>query len=139
MVYLNKIDSFNLGTASEFIVAGFLIELGYQVYLPFDRRGKTDLIFYKDNVLHKAQVKRAGWENNKTKKNNYLRAVCAAHKVFYSKEDVDVFIFIDDSYRMWIIPFSEVGHRKVVILDKRINGNTFDTKHKFNSEKWRVK
>ena len=55
------IDSFNLGVAAEFLAASILIEKGYEVFLPFDRRGKSDLLIFKDNIFSRVQVKRALW------------------------------------------------------------------------------
>lgn len=37
------IDSFNIGVSSEMIAAGVLIKNGWDMLLPFDRRGKYDL------------------------------------------------------------------------------------------------
>lgn len=66
------IDSFNIGVAAEFYAASVLIEIGYDVLLPFDRRGKYDLAAVnKEGVFLKFQVKRANWVTPVEEINNF--------------------------------------------------------------------
>lgn len=131
------IDSFNLGVASEFIVAGFLMEMGYEVFLPFDRRSKQDLLCIKDNKIQRIQVKRAGW--SKSKSNEYLRVSCASHGVKYSKVDIDLLAVLDPSHRMWLIPIEEISEKQVLILDKIIRTRGFIKALSKDYSCWRVK
>jgi len=136
---MTKIDSFNLGVASEFIVAGVLIEQGYDVLLPFDRRGKYDLVIIKDGQFKKVQVKRANWTNPPHTTSKYLRVMTSSRGVIYTPEDIDLFAFLDCDKRVWLVPVEEVGDKKIISLDKiTTSDRNWTTKERFEAERWLI-
>lgn len=136
----NAIDSFNLGIASEFLAAAVLIEKGYDMLLPFDRRGKYDLAGIKDGVLYKFQVKRASWVKPPHTTSEYLRVQTQSKGVKYTKDDIDYFLFVCPDRRLWMVPVEAVNDYKVLTIDKKVNNGTrnWSTVQRFRSEDYLV-
>ncbi len=132
------IDSFNIGVAAEFYAASVLIELGYDVLLPFDRRGKYDLAaIAPDKSFLKFQVKRANWIKPHHTTSEYLRVSTASKGVAYTKEDIDYFLFVAPDKRVWKVPVEEVCNMRVVTLDKRASEvKSWSTDKRFKSEEY---
>lgn len=136
---MTYIDSFNLGVAAEFLAASIFIELGYEVFLPFNRRGKADLIILKDKIFSKIQVKRANWVQPKHTTSKYLRVMTSSHGVNYSKEDIDYFAFVDDIHRMWLVPMEIIKDNKIITLDKKTTSKrNWTTNARFKSEDYLI-
>lgn len=134
------IDSFNIGVAAEFYAASILIELGYDVLLPFDRRGKYDLAAIdKKGKLLKFQVKRANWVSPKHTTSSYLRVQTTSKGTPYYKKDCDYFLFVCPEKRVWMVPTENLLGFKVITLDKKVATNrNWDTDQRFPSEKYRI-
>ena len=134
------IDSFNIGVAAEFYAASVLIELGYDVLLPFDRRGKYDLAAVnKNGDFLKFQVKRANWVIPGHTTSFYLRVQTASKGVSYTKKDIDYFLFVCPDKRMWMVPVEEVNSYRVLTLDKRVTSDrNWSTPQRFQQERFRV-
>lgn len=134
------IDSFNIGVAAEMYAASVLIEKGYDVLLPFDRRGKYDLAgIGPDKEFVKFQVKRANWIKPPHTTSGYLRVQTASKGVSYTKEDIDYFIFVCPERRVWMVPVEELLNKRTVILDKRVtNKINWKTDQRFKEENYRI-
>ena len=133
------IDSFNIGVAAEFFAASVLIELGYDMLLPFDRRGKYDLAGIKDGILYKFQVKRANWVNPLHTTSSYLRVQTQSKGQKYTKEDIDYFLFVSPERHLWMIPVEEINELRIVTLDKRVkNERNWSTNKRFESERYLI-
>lgn len=133
------IDPFNLGVAAEFLAASVLIEQGCDVLLPFDRRGKYDLVGIKDKGLKKFQVKRANWIRPQHTTSEYLRVQTQSKGVKYTKEDIDYFLFVCPEKRVWMVPVEIVNEYKIITLDKRVkNERNWSTEKRFESERYQI-
>lgn len=134
-----NIDPFNLGVAAELYAASVLIDLGYDVLLPFDRRGKYDLAGYCDGKLNKFQVKRANWISPPHTTSQYLRVQTQSKGIPYTEEDIDYFLFVCPERRMWMVPVNEVNSYRILTLDKRTaNERNWSTRNRFQSEHYLV-
>lgn len=132
------IDSFNIGVAAEFLAASVLIELGYDVLLPFDRHGKYDLAAVKDGRFLKFQVKRANWISPPHTTSEYLRVQTQSKGIAYTKDDIDYFLFVDPARRVWMVPVEDINGR-ILTLDKKIYGKrSWSTGQRFQSERYQI-
>jgi hypothetical protein len=134
------IDSFNSGVAAEFLAASVLIDLGYDVLLPFDRRGKYDLAaITPDGKFVKFQVKKATWFKPLHTTSSYLRVQTASKGVKYSEKDIDYFLFVCPERRVWMIPVDIICHKQTLMLDKRtFSKRTWKTNEHFDAESYRI-
>ena len=133
------IDSFNIGVSSEMIAAGVLIKNGWDMLLPFDRRGKYDLAGIKDNKLNKFQVKTAGWCKPAHTTSEYLRVQTRSKGQIYVPEEIDYFLFVCPDMRVWMVPVEAVNKFKVITLDKRTaNDRNWTTTRRFESEHYLI-
>ena len=121
------------------IAAGVLIKKGWDVLLPFDRRGKYDLAGIYDNKLYKFQVKTAGWCKPKHTTSEYLRVQTRSKGQKYVPEEVDYFLFVCPDMRVWMVDVEAVNNFKVITLDKRVtSARNWKTKQRFESERYQI-
>lgn len=133
------IDSFNIGVSSEMIAAGVLIKNGWDMLLPFDRRGKYDLAGIKEGELKKFQVKTASWWSRKDTTSVYLRVQTKSKGQKYLPEDIDYFLFVCPDMRVWMVPIDRLQDYSVVTLDKRVkNARNWSTERRFESEHYLI-
>lgn len=134
------IDSFNSGVAAEFFAASVLIEKGYDVLLPFDRRGKYDLAAISPTgKFLKFQVKKAAWSSPSHTTSEYLRVQTASKGTNYTKDDIDYFLFVCPERRLWMVPVELLLSKQTVMLDKRVvSERSWTTNESFNASDYLV-
>lgn len=122
------IDTIKKGKAAEHIAIAKLLSLGYNVYVPTTEGTRVDLIFEKNNIYSKAQVKSFNKKSNqigirKTGVNSKTNT-----KIYhYTASDVDYFIAVDvDTLEVFMIPIEFVMQYTTSIAKSTIKDMTIE-------------
>ena len=130
-------DKHKTGVSTELYVAHLLAEKGYGVYFPFLTQSRHDLVVSFDNLFFKVQVKTATW--SKTGPYQYLQCRLVSRNKYrraYTEDDVDIFVFVDDTKRVWMCSFDDLKGLTSVCLDS--TNPKYRPKKKYDSNKWRI-
>jgi hypothetical protein len=104
-------NTVRIGNLTQLRVQLRLLELGYNIFVPFGDGGKVDMIIEKEGVLSKCQVKTS--RKASTGKSEVFNAystsrtrskVDAGKKVRYTKTQIDYFMTIDSNNNLYMIP-----------------------------------
>ena len=94
-------DRFNTGRAAELLVGARLVELGFNIFIPFSDRSPVDLISLWDDQTYRIQVK-ARWQPRE----------CAGQDVGISGVDATtadaVVIYLHKTKSFYVIPTSKL-------------------------------
>lgn len=123
-----KYERHVVGQIYELKAAQHFSSKGYAIFWPLFTATKCDFIIVKDSETLKIQVKKATWEVRGNY--NYLAGKVHRRKRGdreYTEDDFDFIVFIDDTDRMWMLPFTEVEGQSSVYLDST-NRNYTPTK-----------
>lgn len=123
------------GSAAELFVAAKFAERGYSILWPLTTQSRYDIVIEKNGVFQKVQVKKA--TASKTGPYTYLQArISGKNKLAntpYKPEDVDIFVFTDMD-KLWVAPYSEVGHLTSVCLSS--SNPKYKPQTKYNAKDW---
>lgn len=96
------------GAISEAMVAGYLMSQGYEVFPANHAASRADLLYIKDGVSFKVQVKTANWTAG-TNKNEHRYEHCVLKRTqsaAYTAEEVDEFWVVGT--HLWCFPYASL-------------------------------
>lgn len=122
------------GTITETKVILCLLELGYNIFIPYGDGSKVDIVIQDtEGSLFKVQVKTTRVEGiveifNAYSTSRTRSTIDSGKKVKYTKKDIDYFSTIDNKGNVYLIPVEEVTIQRCILgRNKRFIINKIST------------
>lgn len=124
-------DAHLTGAYNELRAQTYFTKRGWDVFSPIHNKTRADFVAVMGREVLRVQVKTAQYNNG------YIQARVSVLDKLYTKEEVDIVVFLIDN-RMWIVPIEEIEGYTSINLGK-VDQTKYTPRKEYNPDVWEIK